>query len=167
MLRKVPLDNLVIDELFSHGGMRQRVIQGNSSVLESIRTKGFDPMESFFCVFEQPYTDDEWSKYVEEKKLPAEQQQKPTPLHQVFKDDWDVSRIINLPEQEQWQHRRFILIDGNHRIFALKNLKSGSMQWSGADEGAREPKRGPQQIAELVEEARANAAAKSYSRCHS
>jgi hypothetical protein len=62
MLMGIPLEMLHIDDMFAHGGLRQRTLNSDSSSCRSIREHGWDPSMSTMCACEAPWTDEEWKE---------------------------------------------------------------------------------------------------------
>ena len=140
-----------MDNLYEAGGLRQRHIRPTANTVTSVLAKGFDDSigEEFcftdvlcdhtnthnplfsptgtLCVCEPGWTDDEWADIVREKKL-ADNTPKPQRLQdKISANEWSSGRFFDLdklPREEQY--RKFLLVDGNHRIWILLQVVVGA-----------------------------------------
>jgi hypothetical protein len=79
------------------------------------------------CVCELEWSDKEWADILVENKLPADTP-KPKQLQDTIEqDDWSSGKFMDLSELPlAEQLRKFVLVDGNHRIWILQSIKVGA-----------------------------------------
>ena len=79
------------------------------------------------CVCELEWSDKEWADILVENNLPADTP-KPKQLQDTIEpDDWSSGKFMDLSELPlAEQLRKFVLVDGNHRIWILQSIKVGA-----------------------------------------
>ena len=140
------LDNLLfgllnIDELAykrdgSHPGTRQRPIDPNRPTIGKLLQSGFDATTaSGFIVFEAVFSKAEWAAMVANKDLPDCPAEPPQPLHSMFptwntRKKYDQLQRIDASNPDlQFKWRRFYVIDGNHRVWTMQEVKAGRLHY--------------------------------------
>jgi hypothetical protein len=126
-LDNVPLDTLHLDTLALMGGLQQRAIHVDSVTFASIQADSFRYGIGKILVVERVWTDEEWEQYTREGKAP---QDMPMPKPLRSGSAWSGGGVIDLRRDPSREHRRLVVVDGNHRVKALKDLKhcEGALQ---------------------------------------
>ena len=139
-LQHVPLRQLVVDRPFSSGGLRQRALRRDAESAQSIRARGWDNGLGTMVVIEVGYTDEEWAKELELAGLPAGTEQPPRLVDTIGRDTWSSLETIDFRKLSKVEQlRKFIMVDGNHRIWVLQGLRTGHMKWECTDADAVVP----------------------------
>ena len=139
-LQHVPLRQLVVDKQFSNGGLRQRALRRDAESAHSIRTRGWDNGLGTMVVIEVGYSDEEWAKELELANLPAGTKQPPKLMDTIGRQTWSSLETIDFRKLTPVERlRKFIMVDGNHRIWVLQGLQSGKMKWECSDADAVVP----------------------------
>ena len=129
-LNNVPLAILHVDKQHSNDGLRQRALREDAQSAESILQRGYDPGMGTLVVIEVGYTPEEWKKVLQEAKLPEDTPQPPLLQTTIKRDKWGSLETIDYRTLEPpYNLRKFIMVDGNHRIWVLKRLKDGTLEW--------------------------------------
>ena len=141
-LDNLHLNNLHIDALcyqpdgsLGPSGTRQRAIDPKRPTTVNVLESGFDATTaSGIVVFEARIPDVEWEAMVADKELDCPKD-RPQPLDTKF-PDWKnrrqyeaFQRIDGSDPALQFKWRRFYVIDGNHRIWALKEVEAGRLHY--------------------------------------
>jgi hypothetical protein len=139
-LQHVPLRRLVVDKQFSNGGLRQRALRRDAESAHSIRRLGWDNGLATMVCIEVGYSDEEWKKELELAGLPAGTKQPPKLMDTIERNQWGSLETIDFRKLSTIERlRKFIMVDGNHRIWVLQNLLSGDMKWECSDADAVVP----------------------------
>ena len=116
-LTNVPFGTLLLDKLAIHGGLQQRAVHSESATAASIKADNFTFGIGKISVVERVWTETEWDAHVRSGNAPQD-----TTMPVALRDGgWGLN--IDLATDSSCAHRRFVVVDGNHRIKALQDLQ--------------------------------------------
>ena len=139
---RMPLSSIVIDTLQRDGGTRQRPLNSDRATIKHILETGYDQsIAGNIVVFEKVRDQAEWDKFKKEfdskpenKDSPAPKEP-PKPLYEVFprwktkKSTEPRTRINNAGNVTDMKFRLFYVVDGNHRIWTLKQIVAKKLRF--------------------------------------
>jgi hypothetical protein len=124
------MESLVISELIEDGGVRTRKIDKTAELVQSIRLTGFDSTCGVFTMLELPWSMEDWKEHVSSKGVAGDAPPLLTKEFPNVRDERDsVQRISWEHPKARFGDRRFVVIDGNHRIWTLRELIAKRMPY--------------------------------------